>query len=266
MYPALFQIGPIEVRSYYTLWAFALLLFLVWTKRRAVKRYGIDADDVASVLLWVYFSAIIGAMVFGFFEKLPTLIRHPEVFAGDISRGGLSSGGGILCGGLGGIYRTRKLGVSLNDFAEAASLPMAFMLSVGRIGCFLEGCCLGFGAFSVNPSACSVHFPFDSPGFYRFPAQMSESIAALLIGILLFIIEKYAPKRGIKIGGGTAILWPLFNILYGAYRLIFDGFRELAPGMAFRMGHFLGLVSLLLGIAWLYWTYRTRKRENEALL
>jgi len=262
MHPVLFQIGSIEVRSYYTLWASALFLFLVWTKRRAVRQYGISQDDVSSVLLWVYFSAIIGAMVFGFLEKLPTLIQNPEVFAGHISKGGLSSGGGILCGGMGGVYRTRKLGVSLDDFAEAASLPMAFMLFVGRIGCFLEGCCLGLGRFTASPAVCSVHFRFDAPGFYRFPAQMSESIAALLIGLLLFVIEKTAPKKGIVIGGGSAILWPLFLILYGSYRVVFDSFRAFAPGMAFRAGHFLGAAAVVVGAAWLYRTWRVRRRTD----
>jgi phosphatidylglycerol:prolipoprotein diacylglycerol transferase len=259
MHPVLLQIGSFEVRSYYTLWAFALLLFLVWTKKRAIKQYGIHPDDVASVLLWVYFSALLGAMLFGFLEKLPTLIRDPQFFAGNVSRGGLSSGGGILCGGFGGIYRTRKLHVSLDDFAEASAIPMSFMLFVGRIGCFLEGCCIGFGSFASPHHWFFVHFPFDAPGFYRYPSQLSESIAGLLIGLLLVAIEKYAPKRGVKIGGGTAILWPIFLILYGAYRLVFDSFRELAPGMAFRAGHILGPVAVLLGIAWLYRTYKIRK-------
>ena len=58
MHPVLFKIMFIEARSYYVLWAFALLIFILWTRSRAVKRFAISWDDATSVILWVYTGAI----------------------------------------------------------------------------------------------------------------------------------------------------------------------------------------------------------------
>ena len=119
MRPVLFEIFNAEVRSYYALWAFALFLLVVWTRRRAERLYGMSESDVSSVLVWVYCAGILGSFVPGIMERLPLYLDGRIAFA-EVFRG-LYSAGGLLAGGLAGLWRLRKLGASADAFADAAS-------------------------------------------------------------------------------------------------------------------------------------------------
>lgn len=254
MYPLIFKIWFIEARSYYLLWAFALLLFIFWTRRRAVNNYSMDYDNVSSVILWVYCAAIIGAIIGNALEKLPFVLSG-TASAGELFRGGLSSGPGMLCGGLAGIYRLRHLDMSVASFADAAAIPAAAMISIGRNGCFLEGCCLGIGEFASVRPWWGIHFPLDPQGFYRYPSQLSEAAAALLIMMILLCIERFM-RRNPSFKEHGAVLFPVFIFLFGLYRLVFDYLRELLPGHAFISGHILSAAAIVLGSSWLFHTYK----------
>jgi phosphatidylglycerol:prolipoprotein diacylglycerol transferase len=108
MHPVLFHISFIEARSYYVLWAFALLLFVLWTRRRCVRMFGMSWEEATSVVIWVYCAAILGAMAGSALEKVPLVLSGTQSLA-LIKKGGLSSGPGLLCGGLAGIWRLRRL-------------------------------------------------------------------------------------------------------------------------------------------------------------
>jgi len=263
MHPVLFHISFIEARSYYVLWAFALLLFVFWTRRRCVKMFGMSWEDATSAVLWVYCAAILGAMAGSALEKLPLVISGAQSLA-LIKKGGLSSGPGLLCGGLAGIWRLRRLHLSLDDFSEACSIPAAMMLGIGRIGCFMDGCCKGIGFDCTLRPWWGVHFPTDAAGFFRYPSQISESTAAFCLALLLFVVERSARRSGVRIGG-SAILFPLFLILYGAYRLIFDFFREAEADAAFNSAHWLAAAAIVLGIVWLWHTAAVRLKAGEKL-
>ena len=158
MRPVLFEIFNAEVRSYYALWAFALFLLVVWTRRRAERLYGMSESDVSSVLVWVYCAGILGSFVPGIMERLPLYLDGRIAFA-EVFRG-LYSAGGLLAGGLAGLWRLRKLGASADAFADAVSIPLAVMLAVGRVGCRLEGCCSGVGAAFGAAPRFWLHFKF----------------------------------------------------------------------------------------------------------
>lgn len=223
MYPVLFKISSIEVRSYYVLWTFALLLFILWTRKRSVGRFRISWESASSVILWIYIAAILGASAGSVLEKVPMWLAK-DIGARDMLKGGMSSASGLLCGGLAGFYRLKKLNIPVDDFAEASSVPLAFMIAIGRVGCFLNGCCLGIGRFFAgSPPLCSAHFPFDAEGFYRFPSQLAESAAAFAIGAVMVAAERIMDRRGVKANG--AVLFPLFLVLYGAYRFAFEALR-----------------------------------------
>ena len=176
MRPVLFEIFNAEVRSYYALWAFALFLLVVWTRRRAERLYGMSESDVSSVLVWVYCAGILGSFVPGIMERLPLYLDGRIAFA-EVFRG-LYSAGGLLAGGLAGLWRLRKLGASADAFADAVSIPLAVMLAVGRVGCLLEGCCSGAGAaFGISRQTPQISgaFPRSRSSRSRRSASRSSS-------------------------------------------------------------------------------------------
>lgn len=252
MRPVLFEIFNAEVRSYYALWAFALFLLVVWTRRRAERLYGMSESDVSSVLVWVYCAGILGSFVPGIMERLPLYFDGRIAFA-DVFRG-LYSAGGLLAGGLAGLWRLRKLGASADAFADAVSIPLAVMLAVGRVGCLLEGCCSGAGAAFVDAPRFWLHFPTDPANFWRFPSQPLESFAALCIALFLAVLSALLPEDKRRRGG---VLFPFVLILYGLYRLLADPQRQLYADGLMNVNRYVWTAGIIVGAAWLM---RTAKR------
>ncbi|MDR1471884.1 MAG: prolipoprotein diacylglyceryl transferase [Synergistaceae bacterium] len=254
MRPALFSIGPLEADSYYLIWGVALCVMVLWTRRRASGLYGISSSDASDILVWVIGGVFAGATLGGYLDNWTRYAESPERIL-RFWESGLSSGPGFIGGGLAGLYKIRGLRLSVNDFAESAAVPCAFMLFVGRWGCFLNGCCQGIATNSVF----GVRFP-GNLGARVFPSQLFESGAALLIGLALLAVERRIQRNPQAPRG--AILWPLFCILYGLYRVVFDFLRAGDRIFGLRVGQITGGAALAAGAFWLLWSLRRPPRSR----
>ncbi|MDR1482629.1 MAG: prolipoprotein diacylglyceryl transferase [Synergistaceae bacterium] len=244
MLPVLFRIGSLRIESYYVIWGLSLVVMILWTRGRAVKRYAIDFNDATEVLQWVMIGVFVGATIGGYVDHWSRYAASPVRLL-YFWESGLSSGPGFIGGGLAGLYKLRKLSLSINNFAEAASIPCAQLLFIGRWGCFLEGCCLGV----ATDSPLGVRFP-RYPLFKVYPTQLFESFAALAIGICLLVIERKL-NRGPDESRRGAILWPLFLISYGLYRAAADFLRSGDRIFGLRVGQYTGALACVIGLAWL---------------
>ncbi|MDR1966634.1 MAG: prolipoprotein diacylglyceryl transferase [Synergistaceae bacterium] len=239
----------VRIESYYVLWGIAICAMVLWTRRRAARIYGIAEDDAADVLRWVMCGALIGAMLGGYLD-------HWARFASDPARilrfweSGLSSGPGFIGGGLFGVYRMKRDGISVDRFAESSSIPCCVMLFIGRWGCFLNGCCEGL----PTNSALGVRFP-RSPGTPALPSQLFESAGALAIGALLAAIEKKRACRPESLG--HAVLMPLFLVSYGSLRIALDFLRAGDRIFLLGTGQYSGIIACAVGFLWLA---RSRRR------
>lgn len=260
MHPVLFTIMSIEARSYYVLWAFALLIFILWTRSRAVKKYDISWDDATSVILWVYAGAILGAFAGSAAERLPMYFAG-TLTLGTVFKGGLSALPGMLCGGLFGIYRLKHLGVSVDRFADAASLPASALIAIGRPGCFLEGCCLGKELYVNDVPWWALRFPNDPSSLFRYPTQLMEALLGLSLLVLLFAAEKYAEKKNLR--RDSALLFPIFLMCYGTFRILSDSLRERSSDSAFSFAVILGTLQIILGILWLFKTLKSLRQSSK---
>ena len=255
MYPVLFRIGSIPVHSYYVLWTVALCIAVEWTKRRAVRRYGLSERLVVDVLLWSFLGMMIGARLGGY-------VDHWHVYADDPARllriweGAMSSTTAFMGAGLVAIWRLRRAGCPIWPLADAASLPAAATLAVGRVGCFLNGCCYG----TVSHLPWAVHFPGDPQGLFRHPTQLYYSLGALVILILLTFVERryYRADRNSR-ERGAALLWPLFMIFYGIQRFLVDFLRAGDRVAGLRLAQILGIVIILWGGCWLVLGTKSRR-------
>lgn len=228
MHPVLFAFKDFEIRTSYVFWFFAVALFIFHTRDRAAKMYGIGRDKTGDAIVWTFFAAAAGALFFDLLGKTHLLLSGDPSFGGFFPAE-LSSAGGILCGGLAGMYKAHKDGLDLYDFADAAVIPAAASIALWRIGCFFDGCCLGVVPKGPAPYFLLVAYPFDPPGVFRYPYPLMESAFAFFIALLLSVIERVF-SRGEK--ARTSLLAPLFVLLYGAFRLLTNPIREegLRPG------------------------------------
>lgn len=255
MYPVLFKIWGIPVHSYYVIWALALSVGLVGTRFRSVRLYGMDDEVVRRTLIWAFVGMLLGARIGGYFDHWSYYAANPVDIMNPL-KGALSSTTAFLGAGVAAILYLRHRDNNIASLAEAASLPAALTVAIGRIGCFLNGCCLGI----PTDLPWSVSFPQENGIIYRHPVQLYYSAGAFLILLILFMTEKrlnnsYPRRKG-------AVLWPLFMVLYGSFRLVVDFVREGDRIAGLRTAQIVGIGIAAVGILWIISSLNKNKRQK----
>ncbi len=266
MHPELFRIGPLVINSYGIMLALSFIVGL-WITIQLGKKRGIDPDSVMNLAVVIMISSIIGA-------RLLYVVFHLDEFRGrwiytfvpiqpdgTIGLGGLILLGGVIAAFLAGSWYVWKKGLPFWKIADSVAPALAIGIFLGRIGCFLNGCC--FGKECHLP--WGVVFPENSPAGYVFhgvrihPTQLYSSLYGLIMFIILITLEKRQPFDGFLFG--------LFLVLYGIARFTVDFFRYYESQMFIFAGlDFNQVVSLLMflsGVAILVW--QGRKSHRDAL-
>jgi prolipoprotein diacylglyceryltransferase len=148
---------------------FVTFIVVTWWGTVRAKRIGMEATRFQDFCIWVFISGIIGARVL-------YMIQYANQFPNEgigailgsffkIWEGGIVFYGSALGGAIGyGLFYwlvMRRLQVSGWQLADAVAPLLALGLAIGRIGCYLNGCCWGQVA---NEEVCvvplgSAHFP-----------------------------------------------------------------------------------------------------------
>jgi phosphatidylglycerol:prolipoprotein diacylglycerol transferase len=218
MHPILFHIGSWPVRSYGVTLAIAFVVGILIARRR-VRRAGLDPDLVIDLAFYVILASIAGA-------RAVFVAVHWDLFRGDLLGvlrlwdGGLAQYGGIAAGVVTGLLFFRWRGVPPWRGADLLAPSVAMGVAIGRIGCFVNGCC--FGRECSLPWA--VRFPVgsiawhESPGVAVHPTQIYESLAALAVFGILLAVDRRKPFDGF-------LLW-LLLLLLAAARFAVDPLRS----------------------------------------
>lgn len=251
MYPTIFENSFITLRTSHIFWFGAALLFMYWTRFRSVNKYGLDHNSTTKAIIWTFFATAGGALFFDFIGKITLLLTNPRSFRGFFPAE-LSSSGGILCGGLAGVYKSYGEKLRWYDFADAAVIPATAAMASWRLGCFFDGCCRGIVLNSSSLPWFAVHYPNDHASIFRYPYPLIESAFMLVLMLFLTGVEKILLK---KRAPGHTLLAPLFILAYGAFRLLTDPIREAGV----RNGGLLifALFVLVGALASLFTIYRT---------
>ena len=184
MHPTILKIGSFQIHSYGLLLAVAFLVSIQLFVSRG-RRRGISEDALHTVALVLLVLAIVGGR--GLF-----VLTHWSDYARDpvgifrLWEGGLMLYGGYVLAIAGGIYYVRRAKLPLWGVADAAAPAMALGIGIGRLGCFLNGCCFGL----PTHSGWGVHFPEGSYSTYVFPGEALHPAQLYLAasGILLFLV------------------------------------------------------------------------------
>lgn len=163
--------------------------------------------ETDSVILYMYgaVGALIGAKVFFLLQNLPGLIGSFRSGLEGVWRfisanleGGMVFYGGLIGALLFVLFYARHYKIRLKNylFILVPALPLAH--GIGRIGCYLAGCCHGH----IGPV----------------PVQLAEATCNLLLCVGLTVYSK-------KQKDGRIIL-AAYLLLYGTVRFILEFFRE----------------------------------------
>jgi phosphatidylglycerol:prolipoprotein diacylglycerol transferase len=213
-----------------------LIIILIMTRTR--KMEGFDMETAMDCTIYSIVGGVLGARLFYVALNYQAYAGHPGNIL-NIREGGLSWFGAMIGGfaGMAALSAVRK--IPLGKVADFTGIHGTIALAVGRIGCFLNGCC--YGRESTLPWA--VEFREAHIHGHRHPTQLYES--ALLV--LAFFLLLWWWKR--KKFDGEIIL-ASFG-LNGLARFLIEFFRDntpdqyLSPG-SFSLAQYFGLGIFLL--------------------
>jgi phosphatidylglycerol:prolipoprotein diacylglycerol transferase len=229
MFRYLLKIGPFTVYSYGTMLALAFIVATYLAAKRA-ERQGISAAKIIDLSFYILLSSILGARIL---FVLLNLDYYKERLIGilKIWEGGLVFYGGLVFAFFTVVWVLKKNKLPVWKVADILAAPLAFGIAIGRIGCFLNGCCYGKISFihgvcfpaKDNPAAFAqqVSDGLISPGAVCslpvLPTQLYESLAALAIFFLLLWLERKKHFAGFS-------FWTLI-LFYSSLRFIIESLR-----------------------------------------
>jgi phosphatidylglycerol:prolipoprotein diacylglycerol transferase len=187
------------------------------------KSEGIASQQIMDMGFVIIISAIIGSRLMfvlmnaSYYSRMPLDILK-------IWQGGLVFSGGII-----GVFLTmgwyiNRHRLSLWKTADLWSPAVAIGQAIGRIGCFMAGCCYGkptdlkWGVAFTNPH--SLAHPLN---VFLHPTQIYSSISGFIIFVIVLLLHS---KKRFE---GQVFLW--FLILHSTARLAIERFRGDDRGM-----------------------------------
>ena len=224
--PILFSAGQFTVYSWGLMNAIALIVAGIFIYRNAKKQF--SGNEILEMIV----SMIVGGIVFA---RLGYILLNLSEFANftsifSISNGGMEGFGGLIGGIFGGWAYSRMKKLDFGKFLDISAPWIALAFAIGRIGCFLRGCCFGlptnlpWGIIYNDGSLASLYYS----GAVH-PTQLYHVLADFLIFLVLIMINRRKEKKVIKLREKSGNLFLLFLVLYSTERILIDFLRWKSP-------------------------------------
>jgi len=245
-----FQLGPFDVPLRLPSYGVAMLLGMVlgWLVVRYLGRRVAPEEPWLDLYAGLLLAGLVGA------KLLFALVELPAVLAGEIGVKEVVLAGGVWLGGvLGGLafcwhyFRRSELAPGVGMNVLFTGLPLAH--AVGRIGCFLAGCC--YGAACAKPWAVTYSDPLAATfagtplGVPLHPSPLYEAGAELLnFAICVSLWRRKTPRPWLVV-----FTWAG---LYGMQRFVLEFFRGDWRGawMGLSTSQWLTGVMVVAAVVW----------------
>ena len=266
MYPELFHIGPIAIRSYGLMMALAFFAAVLYVWRVAL-RDGKPFERFLTIAYIMIFGGIIGARLF-------YVLLHLEEFAGNWTSSfnpfgsdkfgiaGLNVYGGVIVAIIGTFVYCRWRKISTLEVFDYFSPAFGLGLGIARIGCFLNGCCFG----TPTDLPWGVSFPLGSiPYAVYFDAPLHPSqLYTSLYGFGLFFLLHFMMKRRRFVGQIVALLFMIEAVFRFAIEYVRYYEEEMhlhVSGLDTTYNQVMSLALFLLGLG--IYIYQWKKRGHS---
>ena len=210
MHRILFQFGEFTIYSYGFMIALALLICTIWLYIDS-SRQGYNPEHILEVVVIAALSGLLGARLLYVAQHWSYYSsRWLEIFFTRYE--GLSYLGALFGGTLAVFLWCRWRKISFLKLADLMAPYMALGYAIGRVGCFLNGCCYG----KVSSVAWALPAAMVDNQLSH-PVQLYAAVGALIIFVILKLIRPVRPFVGFT----TISLFAL----YGVLRFITEFFR-----------------------------------------
>jgi len=219
-----------------------MLLLATFTAYFAVvyfsKREGLELKKLENIFLVAFIAALLGARLFYAIEhNLP-----PDHWL-RLWEGGLDFFGGFIFALVAVVLGALYYRLPLWKVADVAAISLLLAHSVGRLSCWLAGCCYG----KPTSLPIGVVFPPESvapPGVPLYPTQLMEATGNF-IGYL-FLYRLYLNKKPFDgIVAASYLLW------YGTERFLLEFLRGVTPplpGIGLTWNQIVAICAVILGL------------------
>ncbi len=217
MYPTLFRVGPVSIRSYGTLLMIGFVAGILLSRRQA-RRLGLSPELPLDLGLWVLVLGIVFARGLYALLNWADFTGHPLDIVCVWREGGLSYHGGLLGGVLAGLFFAWRRKISFWVLADMVAPGLALGYAIARLGCLLNGCC--YGASTDLPWGMRFLLWPDSEVRTEpsHPTQIYASLGSLLI---LVVLLKLRPRLR-----APGQLFLLYLVLYAPMRAAIEALRR----------------------------------------
>ncbi len=250
--PIAFTIGALSIRWYGIFITLAILTVVLWTLRAVGKQNKITYDSVLTAAIVAIPSGIIVSRLVHVIDQWSYYSQNPAQIIGT---GGLTIYGALLGGILGIWVYARISKLPLGYFFDLIVPAVPLAQAVGRVGCFLNGCCYGietslpWGVTYTNPDSFGPLFKTVHP------TQLYEIVFLMIsFGVIMKLRGRIRPEGS---------LFLLYLGLYSAWRF---GIGFLRAGTQFAMNlqqaQFIALITMIITVSILAYRARWVKAED----
>ena len=279
--PALDDGRGIPVRGYGTM-LIAAAVAGTWLSIFRGRRVGIDADTIIALGLEVFLAGIVGARLFFVIEY------HEQFFLPDknliqsllaiinIPAGGLVVFGALPTASLAAWLFSRRRRISITQLADCIAPGLLIGLSLGRLGCFLNGCC--YGGPCELPWA--IQFPAGSPPWFDqvsrglipapgidgstvptlpiHPTQLYAALDAAILSMLAITFTPFARRNG-EVFALVITLHPISRILLEEIRID----EPPALGTPLSISQLMSVAILICAMVFWWWLSTQPQQKLE---
>lgn len=234
------------------------------------RSMGFDADTILALGMEIFLSGIVGARMFYVIQYHDTFfppgrsLWESVAMAANVPAGGLVVFGSLPTAALAAWWFARRRGLSVMRLADCIAPGLLLGLAIGRVGCFLNGCC--YGGPCDLPWA--VRFPPHSPPWLDqmqrgllppaadagepwslaiHPAQLYAAVDALLLSLLAIAFTPWARREG-EVFALVLTLHPVSRMLLEAIRV--DEPPALGTPLSISQLISLALIALAMALWW----------------
>lgn len=252
MYPILFNLGPLTIRSYglFLVLAFIFGTYIVWKEG---KRGGYNEEKLLDFSVVILVAALLGARLYYILLNLGVFLEAPMKIL-YIWQGGFAFHGALIGAVVGGYIYTKRAKWPFYQLADLTVVAASFAAAVGKIGAFLAGA--DYGTATNLP--WGVHFVGQVGK--RHPVQLYEAFYFMV----MFLILKALDKRKQRSGG----IFYLYLFLLGLGRWILEFYRDDSTYLgSIKAAHLASLLLVVVGLIGLYYfSRRDWKKDLRVIL
>lgn len=238
-----FTIFGKEISSYSIFVGLGLFIGIIWFLLTVSLKEKVKGQKPFLIVLSALIFGAIGSKVLVIIENIKPLINDFSQIRIYLYTG-KSIVGGLIGGYFGVIIAKKILNIKEKRFGNQIAPAIALGMAIGRIGCFLTGCC--FGIETALP--IGVNF---GDGVSRIPTQLIEMTFCLLLFGYLFYKQK--SKKELQPG----ILFYDLILYYFVFRFFIEFIRDTEKIILFLS---IYQIISILGIVYIIFKIKKEKK------